>query len=185
MRFISALFGSVMTAVAVWPACSAAQNLIDNSNFYSTMSPWKTFTPDWAYFTPAVNHTPGGGGSVILGGGSVGSVVSQCVGIVNGEQYVVSAWVKAACPGNRLQVYWTASSCDVGPDYDFVESTKSGEWEQLILASDQAPDKNRAIVFLINPGGSTECSSGVFFDDISVQKDKIFWDPFDEHGLGL
>ena len=178
MRLGIRLLASAMAFVAICPGYSFAQNFIDNSSFYSTMSPWKTSTPDVVHWASSPNHTADDGGSLFVGGNS-GSFATQCTPVPNGVRYVISAWTYSSCTGSLLYVYWTDASCSFGSAYQFVRSTKANQWEQLVITSDQADDVNRALVQLYNPG----CTAGMSFDDVRFQPDVIFWDPFDLHGV--
>jgi hypothetical protein len=178
MRLGILISASAMAFFAMGSDQLSAQNYIDNASFYSTISPWKTLTPDLAHWASSPDHTGDGGGSLVVGGNS-GAFATQCVNIPNGSRYVISAWTYSTCVGSLMYVYWTDASCSFGSTYQSVRSTKANQWEKLVIVSDQADDIFRGVVQLYNPG----CSAGMFFDDVQVQPDSIFWGPFDMYGV--
>ena len=187
---VSIAIGVAMMVASV----AAAQNLVVNGDFDNDVSGWTEMSSILLSWDPTSDYqnSPESGSALIVNADlSANSGAVQCVnGIVGGEAYGLSAWLRAPTgqsgQGNGgVFVWWyvvpnCGGSQTVGPVTGYI--TTSDSWVEVVAPSEEAPPGTQsAIVYLNNAKTSpTPGEYRVYYDHVLLTAGgAIFSDDFE------
>jgi len=170
-----AFFGWLLAVSAAY-----AQNLVSNPTFDDGIDGWQTSAG--AEWMPTFGYEKG---SLHLSSRSGTATATQCIVIGSGNTYVATARVDSHCAGARvLSVLWaTTEDCSDTADFthgDFASSVAAFDWELLTVTAASPAGAHFIQIRLFD---ADTCADDVFFDDVSLQYDDIFYDGFDPHSV--
>jgi hypothetical protein len=176
-------FSFLGRVLAIWLLVASvvhAENLVNNPTFDDGIDDWQT-TSD-AEWMPAFGYDRG---SLHLSSRTGTAAATQCIAIDSGRTYVASAHIDSHCAGARvLYMLWAStedcSDTEVFSHSFFATSATAFDWELLAVT---APSPDAAHFIQIRLFNAATCADDVFFDDVSLQHDDIFYDGFDPHTI--
>ena len=179
---------------------AAAQNLVVNGDFDNDVDGWTELSIPLSWDpTSDYQNSPASGSALIVNAIPFGnSGATQCVsGIIGGETYHLSAWLRAPTGQNAEGMagvfvwWWTGSNCggsmSIGPATAYIFTSNS--WVELVAPSEQAPPGTQSgTVYLNNQNKSSTpgaysasfdhvllAASGVIFSDGFESGDTSAW----------